>query len=138
MLTETTVTIGDKAYVLKTVPNGEARPLYFRLLKICGPALVRALRSGVTNFTSLKDLGTRGVAADALEELLSRLTEDDFELFVATFAKHTTQSGVQLSTIINTLAFAGHPGHQLVWLGECLKFTFASFLADLGAISLPG
>lgn len=137
MLPETTVTIGDQAYTLKTVPTGEARPLYFRLLKICGPALVRALRSGVTSFKSLKDVGTRAIAAEALDELLTRLNEEDLELFVKTFAKNTTMAGgVQLSTVIDSIAFAGHPGHLLVWLRECLKFSFASFLADLG-ITIP-
>lgn len=138
MLPETTVTIGGLAYTLKTVPTGEARPLYFRLLKTCGPAVVRALRSGVTTFKSLKDPSTWGIAADAMDELLTRLNEEDFELFVATFAKHTTMAGgVPLSGVINTLAFAGHPGHLFVWLSECLKFSFASFLADLGITSPP-
>lgn len=145
MLPETQVAIGAASYTLKTIPAGEARPLYFRLLKVCGPAMVRALRSGVTGFSSLRNPETGaldpkllGIAGDALEELLERLTEADFELFVKTFSRHTFIGTQQLSAVIDTLAFAGHPGHLIVWLRECLKFTFASFLSDLGSTSLPG
>jgi hypothetical protein len=137
MLETTTANIGGKTYTIGQLPAGQGRKIYFRIVKLCGPAVIKAVKGGNLSLAALKDESALALLADAADELLAQLSEADFELFVRTFAEHTLLGSTRLLDVIDTLAFAGHPGLLMVWLKECLRFNFSSFLADLGLTSPP-
>lgn len=146
-ITRTVREIGGVRYAIQTVPSLQGRKLHFRLLKICGPALTRALRAGVFNMRALfggnatANVAAAGLVSDAFDELFERFSEDDLELFVQTFAEHTFVLGadgaeLQLKKTIDSLAFAGRPGLLVSWLRACWEHSLTSFLADLG-VTIP-
>lgn len=142
-LASTVREIGGVKYRIQQLPTLPGMRLYHRILKIVGPAITRALSAGVVNLGSLfgpngkANLTAAALAANAIDELLNRLGEDDLMEFVRAFGEHTyvigTNSETQLSMALNAgVAFDGRPGLVLLWLRACLEHSFASFLADLG------
>lgn len=143
-LPQHTRVIAGKKYVVTTLSTDPGRKLWFKLLKICGPALGTFLRdagaqllTGDGNF-SLKAV-SMPLAGAALTELVAGLQESDFDAFYATFLESTALEleddkgtrRIQLESI-KSVAFAGQYGIMVKWLGFCLEVNFASFFAELG------
>jgi hypothetical protein len=132
--------IGARTFFISALPTVPGRRLFFKLMKICGPACVSFLRS-LDGTEKVEELDV-AVLADAAEELIRNLSEADFEDFYTTFEGSTqvsTPEGgqVPLSTL-KARAFSADYGSMVKWMSFSLEFNFSSFLADLGLTAPRG
>lgn len=128
-------------YQITQLPLGISRPIFFKLLKVCGPALAGSIKS-ITDAKSLGDLDL-AVLGQGLDELITRLDYSFFNELVLVFAGTTvivdgsSPHGTALKATIETTAFDGDYGKLCRWLGFCLKHNFAGFLAGWALIERP-
>ena len=126
------ITITGKTYKLTLMPAGESRKLWFRMLKVAGPSMSAFLRGGAGG----------DVAAQAMQELLTNLSEEQFEEFVKTLARFTSLIGAdgadyRLDATLGTTAFKGDTVGLIQWFVASLQFQYSDFLALLGFTSSP-
>lgn len=134
--------IAGKMYHVTTLSTEPGRRLWFKLVKLAGPALAAFLRQlGASDAQGLLKLKTVSpvVAAAALQELVSTLSAEDFDDFYNTFLATTSVeqndgAKVRLESI-KAFAFAGAYGAMVKWLGFCLEVNFGSFFDELGLMS---
>src|SRR4051812_2689427 len=84
MLNTVTVDILGTQVRVTQLPLAKSRPLFFKLMKVCGPGVVKFL-SALDSKTQLQNVAMP-VIADALGELVNSLDYPTFDLFVKEFA----------------------------------------------------
>jgi hypothetical protein len=131
MLKTTETVIDGHRLRVTQLALGQSRPMFFKLTKICGPAVVSFMKA--LDGKKLADVALP-VMADAIGELIKSLDYETFNAFVQTFARVTEtfdekNVSILLSGSIELDAFGGNYGTLLKWLAFCLEFNFASFLS---------
>lgn len=130
-------TIGSRTFIVTACNTDDGCRLFFKLIKICGPAMSRFLRAlDIGDEVALEQLSV-GVAADALDEVIRGLDEVTFKDFYATFAKNTqliTDEGGQLPLLkVGPAVFSADYGTMVKWMAFAMQVNFSSFLSDLAS-----
>lgn len=127
--------IGGKQYRIRQLAAEPGRRMLVRLMKLLGPSAAAALRNlQEGGSVSLQSLSTTGLA-DAIVELCSKITEDEFEDITKRFLQNTevmnpATGGYMEIEPFN--AFAGDYGSLFKLLSFHLEFNYSSFLGGLG------
>lgn len=123
-------------YQLKVtqLPLGISRPMFFKLTKICGPAVVGFLKN--LDGKDLKSVALP-VLADAIAEVIANVDYATFDAFMLSFAQVTEIIGADgsntlLAPRLQTDAFNGNYATLMKWFAYSLDINFSSFLAGLG------
>lgn len=136
MLEQTEVTIGDKRYQLTALPAERGRKTMVRIFKVVGPSVAALFRGrGQVDVKEVSAVSGDAIA-NAIEELTSKLGEDDLEYLVSTFAKSTEVQGENGWVPLDKSPygmFARDYGSMLQWLLACIDWNYSSFLAVLKA-----
>lgn len=130
-------TIGARTFIVTALPTAPGRRLFFKLVKICGPAITRFLRSLDGKSASLEELDV-SVLAGAADELIKNLDEVTFEDFYKTFSDSTrvvTPEGGE-APLATYNGFSADYGSMVKWMAFCLEVNYASFFGDLGLTAL--
>ncbi|MBS2020454.1 MAG: hypothetical protein JST00_46785 [Deltaproteobacteria bacterium] len=126
MLKQEEKIIGGYRYKVTQLDAVKGRRAFMRLMKVVGPAYSKGATSGIEG---------------ALEDLVSRLSEDDVDHFCDVFAKTTQVSGGDLTEgrepflrDIFMFHFAGRYLEMVQWLVFCCEVNFASFFAQAASL----
>ena len=137
MLKQGTREIGGKTYQIVELSAKPGRAMLIRLLRLAGPSVSAALRS--LEAMELSSLTAKGIA-DAIQELLTKLTPEEFEEICGVFLAQTQvlnpdTGGFMALNQYN--AFAGDYGNLLKLLRFHVEFNYSSFLDGLGITTRP-
>lgn len=139
MLESKTRAIGGAKFKVTCLPGTKGRKMLVHLLKLGGPTIAKALKAlQGSNVDSMEQFleSTIGVGslADALMEFSTRITEDEFEYIVQSFAEYSevctdvaNDAWLPMDKQLE-LYFAGKHLLVLKWLAFALEVNYSDFL----------